>query len=438
MRAVTVVVGFVLLATGLVWAQSERRDTVHYVVPYKDPVIEELKEVNRSLKEVAEHKVAEILAAEEELKEQREDDPGTLRFDLSGISRPSGPDAFTTRAWHFPPAPQYLTGTCWSFSTTSFLESEIRRVHGREIRLSEMWSAYWEYVAKARGYVASRGATVFEEGSQSAAVMRALGEHGIVPRSAYDGVAAEDGRFNHALMHEAMQRFLEWCKDEGFWDEEIIIAMIRRILDQTMGPPPESVAWEGREYTPHQFMTQVCGLEPQDYVDVMSTLSVQFWQRGEYRVPDNWWRDEGYINVPLDVWLGVILKALTTGHSLVIGGDVSEPGLNGFEDVALVPTFDIPGDYIDQHAREFRFYNATSTDDHGIHMVGHLRLDGHDWFLIKDSNRSSRHGKFKGYYMYRDDYVRLKMLTIMVHRDVVAEILERVDGADRQRITSQQ
>ena len=27
------------------------------------------------------------------------------------------------------------------------------------------------------------------------------------------------------------------------------------------------------------------------------------------------------------------------GHTLVIGGDVSEPGFNGFEDVAVIPTF---------------------------------------------------------------------------------------------------
>ena len=72
--------------------------------------------------------------------------------------------------------------------------------------------------------------------------------------------------------------------------------------------------------------------------------------------------------------------------------------------------------------------NGSTEDDHGIHLVGHTRLDDHDWFLIKDSGRSSRWGKYEGYYMYRDDFVRLKMLTLTVHRDVVADILARVDG----------
>jgi len=62
-----------------------------------------------------------------------------------------------------------------------------------------------------------------------------------------------------------------------------------------------------------------------------------------------------------------------------------------------------------------------------IHLVGITRICDHDWFLIKDSNRSSRLGAFKGYYFYRDDYVRLKMLTITVHRDRVEDILERTE-----------
>ena len=61
--------------------------------------------------------------------------------------------------------------------------------------------------------------------------------------------------------------------------------------------------------------------------------------------------------------------------------------------------------------------------------MGHTRLDGHDWFLIKDSNRSSRHGEFEGYYFYRDDYVRLKMLTFTVHKDAIADILAKVGGS---------
>ncbi len=95
---------------------------------------------------------------------------------------------------------------------------------------------------------------------------------------------------------------------------------------------------------------------------------------------------------------------------------------------AVVPTFDIPQEYIDQDSRELRFNNHTSEDDHGIHLVGMMpSADGHHtWFLIKDSSRSARWGKHEGYYFYRDDYVRLKMLTYTVHRDAVKDLLAKV------------
>jgi bleomycin hydrolase len=90
-----------------------------------------------------------------------------------------------------------------------------------------------------------------------------------------------------------------------------------------------------------------------------------------------------------------------------------------------VPTFDIPQRFINQDAREFRFFNHATEDDHGLHLVGYASAGGRDWFLIKDSARSSRWGKFEGYYFYREDYVRLKMLTILVHKDVVKDLLAK-------------
>ncbi len=426
---VMVLVGLVLavLASGA-GADDPERDTAFYVDKYEDPVLEELEEADEALKEAARAKTEELLEAYRQAEKERTEPEQKLRFDLSDLVKPAGPGAFTARVWHFPPTPQYKTGTCWSFGATSFVESEIRRLHGQEIKLSEMWSAYWEFVNKARGYIESRGESYLGHGSQSAALLRVLGERGVVPRSAYEGVVGEDRRFNHDLMFEHVQSLLDWCEEHNFWDEEVVVAMVRELLDATMGRPPETVVWQGRELTPQAFLSDICRIEPDEYVSLISTLSVPFWSRGEYAVPDNWWHDASYVNVPLDVWFDTIVRVITSGNSLVFGGDVSEPGMNGFEDVAVIPSFDIPAAYIDQSARELRFDNGSTTDDHLVHLVGHVALDGHDWFLIKDSNRSSRHGSFEGYYFYRDDYVRLKMLMYTVHRDVVRDILDRVDG----------
>ena len=424
MRKITGVLVGVLVCATTVLAQAQ--DHVIYVPRTEDAVLKEMEQVRKDAAKAAEEATQKILDQQEEAKKARKDAKKRLRFDLSKIVRPESPEAFENRVWFSPPVPQYYTGSCWSFSATSFLESEIHRQTGQEIKLSEMWTVYWEYVNKARGFVHSRGETIFEEGSESAAAMRVLKEHGTAPRSVYEGVLAEDGRFDHVLMHRRMLDFLSWCKDENYWDEDFIISTIRSIMDQTMGRAPESFEWQGRMMRPADFRDEICQLNPEEYVSLMSTLSQPFWYRGEYTVPDNWWHDASYINLPLEDWYQAIVGAIDQGYSMVIGGDVSEPGLNGEEDIAVIPSFDIPGDAIDQDAREFRFDNGTSDDDHGIHLVGHTRVGGHDWFLIKDSNRSSRHGTFKGHYMYRDDFVRLKMLTFTVHRDVVKDILKKV------------
>ncbi len=413
------------IPSGPLTAQKPRRDHVRFEKPHKDPVLEEMYKRDKKLQEEIKKETARILKKIREERKKSAPPRRSLRPDTSSLPRPEGPKAFK-QAWHFPPVPQYLSGTCWDFATTSFMESEIKRLTGREIKLSEMWTAYWEYVEKAKGFLRSRGTSVFGQGSEANAVPRIYSLYGVVPESAYKGVLAKDGRIDHDPMFARMSSFLQWCKQNSCWDENFVIPVIRRILDETMGRPPERFDWQGKTYTPKEFLDQVCRIRPKDYVALLSTLRAPFWTRTEFRVPDNWWHDKSYINVPLDVWYGALLSAVKKGYTAVFGGDVSEPGYYGKENIAYVPTFDIPYPFIDQDSREFRIYKHQTTDDHGIHVVGWKRFKGHDWFLIKDSARSSRWGPFKGYYMYRDGYVKLKMLSYLIHKDAVKAILDRV------------
>ncbi len=416
-----------LLVLPLSFADDDAGDRAEYVEKTKYPVIDELREANKAAAKAAQEATQAILDTRAEAAKKFKDAKRELRPDLGNVKAPSGPQAFEA-AWHFPPTPQYLTGTCWSFSATSHFESEVKRITGQEIKLSEMWTAYWEYVLKARGYVESRGTTIFEQGSESNALHRVYAIYGTVPRADYEGVLSEDGRFNHSALHAEMKAYLNWCKANNFWNEELIVQTIRGILDRTMGAPPSTVTYEGKKYTPKEFLEKVVRVNPADFVDVMSTSSVPFWTRGKLDVPDNWWDDASYVNVPLEVYYETILAIAKAGGTMTIGGDVSEPGLYGKYDIAFVPSFDIPASLINQDARELRIDNHTTEDDHGIHLVGFLQHEGHDWFLIKDSNRSSRLGQFKGYYMYRGDYVRLKMLSFGVHKDFVGELLAKVDA----------
>ncbi|MCB0434798.1 MAG: aminopeptidase, partial [Mangrovimonas sp.] len=80
------------------------------------------------------------------------------------------------------------TGTCWSFSTTSYLESEIIRLTGKPIDLSEMYTVRQTYPAKAWNYVMRQGNAQFGQGGLAHDVINSAREYGLVPESAYSGL----------------------------------------------------------------------------------------------------------------------------------------------------------------------------------------------------------------------------------------------------------
>ena len=329
----------------------------------------------------------------------------------------------------YEPISQGNTGTCWCFSTTSFYESEIKRISGKNINLSELYPVYFEYVEKTREYIRTRGKTYLGQGSETNAVQRMMKLYGIVPFEVYEGKPSEQPFYNHEEMFNEIKTYLKNCKETNYWDEEAILSNIKYILNHYMGEPPTKFRYNGRTYTPKGFMRYVTKLNPDNYVDFMSLLEKPYWSKEEYKVPDNWWRSEEYYNIPLEEFMNIIKSSIKNGYSMSIGGDVSESGYSSKYDIAMVPSFDIPSQYIDENARQFRFSNGTTTDDHAIHLIGY-KVDENDdwWFLIKDSGSGSRNGRFPGYYFYHEDYVKLKMMTFTIHKDAVKEILNRIQN----------
>lgn len=370
--------------------------------------------------------VNEILKGIKEFEQKDKPERKFFQVDLTSYDLPKSVDEFTSQ-WHNEPVSQGNTGTCWSYSTTSFFESEIFRLTGKKIKLSEMYTVYFEYIEKALGYIHSKGETIFEEGSEANAVTKIWRKYGIVPISVYDGMLPGQKFHNHSKMHKDMKNYLETVKKHSMWNESVVMETIISILDSYMGKPPVSFEFEGKDYTPLQFMSEVIKVNPDDYVDILSLLQKPYFTKVDYPVPDNWWKNSDYHNVPLDEFINTLKKAVREGYTVSIGGDVSEAGKVTELDVFVVPTFDIPSEYIDENSRQFRFSNGTTTDDHGIHLVGYLEKDGKDWFLIKDSGASARDGNNFGYYFFHEDYVKLKMMDFMIHKDAVSDLMKKFE-----------
>jgi bleomycin hydrolase len=352
-------------------------------------------------------------------------------MDFSGLAKPPGLKDFHP-LFHTPPVQQGNTGTCWSFATSSLFESELHRLYGLDIKLSEMHTAYWEYVEKARRYIREHGKSALGEGSEPNAVVLRMKEYGAVRESDYPGfpagapaAASAPGSHDHAKLFAEFRACLEGFRERNEWDEAAAITAVREILDRHLGRPPETISVGGKAYTPKEYLDDVLKLPLDDYVAFVSFEYSPFYSMTEYKVPDNWWHSRDYHNVPLDEFYRAIVGAVRHGFSVALAGDISEPGNSGPNDVGVVPSFDIPRAFIDQDSREFRFANRTSTDDHVLHVVGWDKRDDGEWLLLKDSWRTAYQGKFPGYFFYRDDYVKLKMLTFLVHKDAVADILAK-------------
>lgn len=417
--------GWIVLLAATGWSPAwagDHPDPPVYKPAYKFPIFDEMEQA-RKAKQAEIDSLQKLVDDRYEAEDKQEkNDKRSLRLDWSRIRKPPSPDAFHP-AFHFPPVRQYATGTCWSFSSTSYFESEVARRTGRKLKLSEMWTVYWEYVEKARRYVREYGHSEFSEGGEDLGTREIYRQYGIVPAASYPGVLESTGRHDHNRLSRELRDYLDWVKEQKYWDEEKVLAYVREILDSHLGRPPESVAFEGQTHTPRQFLTDVLRLDPDEYVDVVSTLKEPFGTWIVYDFPDNWRRARTCLNLPLEAFYRVVRDAVRDGHTVALGGDNSEPGMDGAEDAAVVPSWDIPREAIDQASRELRIYNGTTGDDHGIHAVGFLRHGGRDWFLIKDSGSGAQLGTFPGYYFFDGDYIRLKMLSAMAHRDRLKGLL---------------
>lgn len=386
-------------------AQSERKDRGIFVEP-KNEFMDSIK------KEIGTY------------DKKPEKPERKMRMDFTGLDLPKTTSEFTS-FWRTPPISQGESGMCWAFSTVSFFESEIYRLTKREIKLSELYTVYWEYVEKARRYVQERGDSEFGQGSEANAVPRIWKLYGTLPAEAYTGMRVGQNFHGHEALFQEMRDYLNSLKTSHAWNEEAAVATIKSILNHYLGEPPASILVDGMKMTPREYLEKVVKLNLDDYVVFLSLLEKPYYQQVEYEVPDNWWHSKQYYNIPLDEYMKILKRAIRKGFTMALGGDTSEPGLEGHAGVAVVPSFDIPAAYIDENARQMRFSNSTSTDDHGIHLVGFKETSGGDWYLIKDSGSGSRNNSHPGYYFYHEDYVKLKMLDFMVHKDAADDILKK-------------
>jgi len=336
---------------------------------------------------------------------------------------------------------QSNSGTCWSFSATSFLESELIRLGFGSHDISEMFFVRKSYPQKAERYMRYHGNFNFGPGGQAHDVTNVVKNFGMVPEEIYRGINyyGED-KHNHSELDAVLKAMLDATlkskspKTTNAWDKAV-----DAVLDVYLGKAPDEFEYNGKKYTPQSF-AKTSGFNPEDYIEFTSYTNYPFNQKVMLEVPDNWSFDL-YYNVELNDLMKIMENALANGYSIEWDGDVGSDNFYRKKGYAVIPEdkeMD-PDDVeepekeriITQEIRQEAFDNHDVTDDHLMHIVGLAEnQNGTKFYYTKNSWGTKTGGKemkYDGYWYMSESYVRLKTIAFMVHKDAVPkEIRERL------------
>jgi len=352
---------------------------------------------------------------------------------------------------------QYRSGTCWSFSSMSFLESEMLRLGKDTADLSEMFAVRLCYSDKAIKYVRLHGFLNFGGGGAFHDVTYVLKKYGMVPEEAYKGLNYGEDNHVHGELDEVLKDYVDGVIKNK--NKKISTAWhngFDGILDAYLGKLPEEFEVNGKTYTPQSYAKEVVGLNPDDYVEITSFTHHPFYTKFAIEIPDNWLWDDVY-NVPLEDLKEIFHYALEKGYTIAWGADVSEKGFSFRKGIAIVPdenvkdmaglerakwekmtksereqmlyNFDGPvkEKEITQEMRQKAFDNYKTTDDHGMHITGMVK-DQTGKIFYKVKNSWNTNNKYNGYFYASEPFVLYKTMDIMIHKDALPKEIRKKLG----------
>lgn len=331
---------------------------------------------------------------------------------------------------------QNQTGTCWSFSSLSFFESELIRMgKGKEFNLSEMFIARKAYPLKADNYIRMHGRANMAEGGGFSDVVNVIRKYGMVPEEVYTGKKNPKDQHNHSVLEATLKGIVAAAADDKNTkiDFENTHNAVESTCDAFLGKVPEKFTYKGKEYTPKSY-AEATGINPDDYVFLTSYTHHPFYSKFTLEVPDNWNWDQMY-NLPLNEFQEVMQNAINTGFSFAWAADVSEKGFRFKEGLAIVPEtpisemndetkqdlFKKPHAQfkVTQENRQLAFDNYETQDDHGMHIVGIVKDQNNTpYYIVKNSWGKDRN-ECDGYFYASESYVLYKTTSIMLHKKAI-------------------
>lgn len=350
---------------------------------------------------------------------------------------------------------QGYTGTCWSFSALSFFESELMRM-GTENPdlLSEMFIVRKAYESKAEKYIRMDGKINFSQGGAFHDIPYVIKRYGIVPQEVYKGLNYGSDTHNHNELFAALDGVVQGVFRNSQETHAPVTSAwktaVNSVLDAYLGEDIKEFEWKGKKYTPQSYAKAI-GLDMDDYVSLTSFTNHAMYERCMLEIPDNWAWGESY-NVSLDDLMAATEYALKNGFTVAWGSDVSEKGFSFSNGLGIVPedpsTIEVSGKdnknfsdggaerksnafrtpvkelTITPELRQKGYDEKTTTDDHGMHIVGLYKdQNGTKYFLVKNSWGTGNYPE--GYLYVSENYFKYKTINIYLHKDGVSDGMKK-------------
>ncbi|SUB77263.1 Peptidase C1-like family [Porphyromonas macacae] len=352
---------------------------------------------------------------------------------------------------------QANSGTCWSYSAGSFLESELLRMGKGEYDLSEMFTVAHSYLDKGEKFVRLHGQINYAQGGSFYDVLYVLKHYGAVPQEVYQGLNYGTDKNMFGELDSGSKAFLNAIiKNPNGKLSTAWKPAHRAIIEAYLGKIPENFTYKGKNYTPKSFANML-GLNADDYISITSFTHHPFYSRFVLEIEDNWRWAKSY-NIPIEEMMAVIENAIDKGFTVAWGTDVSEDGFtrNGVGVLTDAATIETKGSdqarwvglsHADKRAeiarmvqsptcpeinptQEYRqksYDNWTLTDDHGMEIYGLAKNQaGKKFFMVKNSWGET--GAYKGIWYASWNFVAGRTMNIVVHKDAIPAAIAKKMG----------